>query len=149
MAQDIENTRSVEMYRRMQILENRGHCYFCEEGQKLFEKVPIHTGKHWYVTDNDNPYKGAVTHVMVVPHRHITLPDELNPDELHELYHEMIPWLREKLQIKGASALFRFGDTKLTGATLHHFHVHFIHGVERSGPGHSPIWAVVGFKKPE
>ena len=146
--QDLSNSRSIEMRQRMELLAGQGQCYFCKEGQNLFEKTPLHEGRYWYVTYNDSPYKGAVTHVMVVPKRHLTQPEELTGDELVELYQLMIPWLRENLQIQGASALFRFGDTKLTGATLQHFHVHFIHGVERSGPGHSPIWAVVGFQKP-
>ncbi len=149
MTQDINNTRSDKMRERMFLLEKRGYCYFCEEGQTLFEKSPLHVGEYWYVTESDSPYKGAVMHIMVVPKRHITLPDELTANELVELTQKMIPWTRDNLNIRGASALFRFGDTKLTGATLHHFHIHLIHGVEKSDINHQPIWAVVGFQKPE
>lgn len=147
MTQDISNTRDDLMRQRMLLLSERGHCFFCPEGQELFEKEKLHEGVYWYISESDSPYKGSVTHVMAVPKRHITLPEELTANELVELMHEMIPWMKENLNMSGISGVFRFGNTKITGATLHHLHFHFITGVERSNKDHPPIWAVVGFQK--
>jgi ATP adenylyltransferase len=144
--QDINNSRSEEMRRRMLLLRERGHCLFCEEGLKLLEKTKIHESQHWYVTMNDAPYAGATTHIMAVPNRHIKDPEELTSEELHELFQSVIPWLRKELGMQGLSGLFRFGRTERTGATIHHLHFHFIEGVDRIDTNHPPVMAVVGFK---
>jgi diadenosine tetraphosphate (Ap4A) HIT family hydrolase len=144
--QDIDNTRSNEMKRRMLILREQGLCLFCEEGMKLMEKIKLYQGNFWFVTINDAPCEGAAIHVMAVPNRHITNPEELTTEEFHELFQVVIPWLRKELGMQGLSGLFRFGNTKRTGSTIHHLHFHFIEGVDRASFDHEPVWAVVGFK---
>jgi diadenosine tetraphosphate (Ap4A) HIT family hydrolase len=144
--QDINNSRSDEMRRRMVLLRENNLCLFCQEGFNLLEKTKLFECKHWYVTINDAPYAGATTHVMAVPHRHIADPEELTADELHELFQVVIPWLRKELGMQGLSGIFRFGRTQRTGATIHHLHFHFVEGVDRVDLHHPPVWAVVGFK---
>lgn len=113
---------------------------------RLTKKKILFRGDNWFVTPNDFPYSGSKTHVLVVPVRHVITPKKLYTNELIELFSIIIPWLEKELGISGMTALFRFGDTKKTGATIHHLHVHFIEGVEKSSPDHIPITAVVGFK---
>lgn len=144
--QDIANAREEHQRENMQALSDAGKCLFCPDGLPFAEKQPIFRGEFWYVKPNDYPYEGAVTHVMAVPNRHIMNPEELTQDELFELFQVIIPWLRTELEMEGLSCLFRFGNTKRTGATIHHLHVHFIEGAERSSSSHPPIFAVVGFK---
>lgn len=144
--QDLSNTRSSEMRERMVLLQENGWCLFCQQGFTLMKKTKLHDGKHWYVTVNDAAYQGATTHVMAVPNRHITDPVEMTTEELVELFQVVIPWLRKELNMKGLSGLFRFGDTKRTGSTIHHLHFHFVEGEERVDHHHPPVWAVVGFQ---
>lgn len=144
--QDINNSRTEEMRQRMLLLKEKGWCLFCTEGMDLLEKTKMFEGEHWYVTVNDAPYTGAITHVMAVPNRHIKDPEELRTEELHELFQVVIPWLRKELGMQGLSGLFRFGRTQRTGATIHHLHFHFVEGVDRVDLNHPPVWVVVGFK---
>ncbi len=145
--QDINNSHSEAMTQRMLLLREKGWCIFCEEGFSLFEKKKLYSGKFWYVTANDNPYAGAVTHVMAVTNRHVANPEELTLEELTELFQAVIPWLRKEFGMQGLSGLFRFGDTRRTGATIHHLHFHFIEGIDKESHDHEPVWAVVGFKQ--
>ena len=144
--QDIRNSRSEEMKRRMLLLHEKGLCLFCEDGFHLMEKIKLFEGKGWYVTLNDEKYKGAVNHLMAVPTRHIKHPSDLTPDERNELFDTVIPWLEKVYGMQGISGVFRFGKTERTGATIHHLHFHFIEGVDRVTQDQEPIFAVVGFK---
>lgn len=144
--QDIKNSRTPEMRRRMKLLQERGICAFCKEGMNFLEKTELYSGQLWFVTINDAGYEGSVTHVMAVPRRHIRDPEELTLEELHEFFRVVIPWARNELKMEGVAALFRFGRTERTGATIHHLHVHFIEGVDRVDLNHPPVFAVVGFK---
>lgn len=145
--QDIANSRMGRQREEMEKLAKSGECLFCPGGLRLLKK-PIHfTGKYWYVAPNDFPYEGTTLHLVVAPHRHITSPEELTAEELGELFSEITPRLRREFGLDGCSALFRFGNTRRTGATIHHLHIHFIQGAERQSQDHEPIWAVVGFKQ--
>lgn len=144
--QNIENSRTQKMRERMAVLHERGQCFFCKEGQELFEKVNLFKTDLWYVTINDAPYPGAEKHVMAVPVRHLTTPEDLTHDERNDFFDTVIPWLRKEYGMDGLSCLFRFGNTKRTGATLHHLHFHCIEGAERKDQNHEPVFAVVGFK---
>lgn len=144
--QNIANTRSEEMHRRMLMLQERGHCFFCSEGQELFKKVHLFDSEDWYVAHNDAPLPGSVTHVIAVPRRHVLIPSDLTALERNELFDSIIPWVMEKLDMPGASIFFRIGDTTITGSTLCHLHVHLVRGVQRRDSDHKPIFAVVGFR---
>lgn len=145
--QDIGNARSFDQAQNMRALAAAGKCLFCSDGLTFAEKQPVFQGVYWYVKPNDYPYKGAKIHVMAVPRRHVTLPNELTLDELQELYQIVIPWLQQSHELQGCSGLFRFGDTRYTGATIHHFHMHFIQGEQKAEGETEPLFALVGYKK--
>ena len=144
--QNIENARSQQQKEDMEKLAEANACLFCKEGLTLTNKRVLFKGTHLYITPNDFPYKGVVHHVMVVPKRHIITPEEMTSEEYEELFTVMLPWLRENLKMDGCSGLFRFGNTKRTGATINHFHIHFISGAEKESKDHEPIMTLVGYK---
>lgn len=146
--QDIGNARLPAQAQNMQALAEAGKCLFCPGGLPFAKQQPVFQGMYWYVKPNDFPYKGAQVHVMAVPHRHVTMPNELSIDELEELYKVVIPWLQQSHGLQGCSGLFRFGDTRYTGATIHHFHMHFIQGDQKADGETEPLFALVGYKKP-
>lgn len=145
--QDIDNARSNHQIRNMHALAAAGKCLFCPDGLTFAKQQPVFKTKFWYVKPNDYPYDGAQVHIMTVPHRHVLSPTELTTEEIVELYHVVIPRIQTEHNMPGCSGFFRFGDTKFTGATIHHFHMHFVKGVKKPTTGEvKPIFALVGYK---
>ena len=130
---NIGNARVPEQVRRMQILKEKGLCYFCKQGTKKDSTLPviIRNGKFWYIKKNDFKADDCLHHYLIVPHRHIVDITHITGDEAVELYGKMIPWLKEKLDVRGYSMFVRSGDMKFTGATLEHTHYHFLVGGEK------------------
>lgn len=145
--QNIDNSRDEDQKRKMVLLQEKGLCMFCEEGFTFLGKEKIFEGKTWYVTKNDYPYTGSAHHIMAVPIRHLESPEAFTATELFELCSIVIPFLKTDLGMQGFGCFFRFGDTKKTGATQQHLHLHFVEGVDRESKDHPPIFAVVGFQK--
>jgi ATP adenylyltransferase len=144
--QDIANAKSDEQRRDMQALEAAKVCLFCPQGLSLKDKRVFHRGEHWYVTPNDFPYDGTKVHVMIVPNRHLLSFTDLSSEEILELP-KMLGWVNREFGIEGASMFARYGNTRYTGATIHHFHLHVAQGTEKSEKT-KPIFALIGYKQP-
>lgn len=145
--QDVENVRSKAQLESMEKVKAAGACLFCDEGMAILGKRKLLETTSWFVTDNDFPYEGAVNHVLAIPKRHVTKPEELTDPELMELFRELSPLVQKEFMLDGYTLLFRAGNTKKTGATLHHLHIHFINGVEKTHKDHPKVVATVGYQK--
>ncbi len=145
--QDVENVRSKAQLESMEKVKAAGVCLFCDEGMVILRKRKLLETTSWFVTDNDFPYDGAVNHVLAIPKRHVTKPEELTDAELMELFRELSPLVQKEFALDGYTLLFRAGNTKKTGATLHHLHIHFINGVEKTHKDHPKVVATVGYQK--
>lgn len=123
-----------------------GFCPFCEEHLAKHHTKPIlYTTKHWLVTKNAWPYTGARFHFLFISREHLGATEDLSPAawrDLHTLYRKIVAGNA----IKGATLVMRSGETKITGASVHHLHAHLIVGSPRTKTT-TPIKALVGFSK--
>ncbi len=124
---DIENSRPGTHYENViSKIRKDGVCPFCPEQLANYHTNPIlRETRHWKATDNMYPYKAARHHVLFIYNKHITHVSEMEDEawaELFGLYKEEIA----RRNIEGGTLLFRFGDTRYTGASVGHLHAHLI-----------------------
>lgn len=123
---EMENVRGEEQRKVMQEILERGHCPFCEENLLLYHKAPIFwRGKNWIVTQNQWPYRDKKQHFMLILRRHAVSLKEINAEEWEELGSHLHS-LESEFGIKGGALAMRFGDMKLSGATVAHIHAQII-----------------------
>jgi diadenosine tetraphosphate (Ap4A) HIT family hydrolase len=116
---DFDAARSDEQRRYMAELERAGTCVFCSP-----ERV-VHSGRWWYVAENDYPYRGTVAHYLIVPHEHVTSFDELPDDAGAELW-AIKRRLKAELEPLATATVERSGDMTLNGGSVAHLHTHFV-----------------------
>lgn len=123
-----------------------GFCPFCEEHLFKHHSRPlILKGRHWLVTENAWPYKGARLHFLIISRVHIEKTEDLSAAMWADL-HKTYWWLTQAYRFKGATLFIRSGETKLTGATVNHLHAQLLVGSPRTRKT-KPIKALVGFAK--
>lgn len=144
MSTDVSNARDPEQIRRMNILREKGLCYFCRQGSeedKTLPKVWLE-GRRWYLMENDFPLEGSVHHYLLIPKRHISLTHELTDMERREQANLELT-LQTMLCVTGYSMFVRSGDTRFTGATLTHLHYHFLVGGVKPNDGPTDLSTVI------
>ncbi|MCK9345192.1 MAG: hypothetical protein M0P64_03700 [Candidatus Pacebacteria bacterium] len=125
-------------------------CPFCVDFSKKRESFVYHNkpalvqGKHWVVTENFNPYKGAKHHLMFVHRRHIVSFTELTPAALKEFL-DITKKLEKDLSLPAGVFLFRFGDTDYTGGSVSHLHAHYVLGTKKRKDS-EPLLLYAGYK---
>ena len=120
-----------------------GICPFCPAHIRRYHKKPIiKTGRHWVLTENMYPYKGAKHHLLFVHKKHIERFSEISPAAWKELS-ALITFVAAKRKIKGGALLMRFGKTAYTGASVAHLHANVISPDIRK-KNRKPIIARVG-----
>ena len=102
MDKSLQNTRDPKQAERMQILKERGLCYFCQKENN--DNIPfpnkVFDAKFWYITKNDYPLDGQVHFYMIVLKRHAEDEEQVNALESTE-YPCIISWLvKEILECK-------------------------------------------------
>lgn len=129
-------------------------CPFCVDFSRKTDVFKYHTepiifhGRHWAVTTNFNPYKGAKHHFMIVHRKHILSFSELKPSALKELV-ALTKMLEEKFKLPAGVLLFRFGDTNYTGGSVSHFHAHLVLGAKKTGGEQEPLLLYAGYQMPD
>lgn len=125
---NLDNAPDPERRARMEQLAEQGICIFCPphvDGRGETTKRGL-----WQVSLNEYPYEGTERHLLLSPRRHVTSLMMLTSAE------EIDFW--EALHVMFGSDHFslwvRNGDTRYTGATIEHLHVHVV-----TSDGSTPI----------
>ncbi len=101
-------------------------CPFCFENLLKYHKKPILLeNKSWIVTENMYPYSNSKLQILFIHKRHIFSVNEIKPSEWKELNY-VVNYIIEKFKIKGGAFAMRFGNTKITGASVSHLHCHIL-----------------------
>lgn len=124
----LSHARTAAQRENMERIKKAGVDPFDWKQIGTYHAQPIlRKGAHWLVTPNDYPYEGTALHLLLIHKRDIRLPSELSPSAWQELGTH-IKWIEKKYRVTGGSLLMRFGDPALTGASVHHLHMHVIVG---------------------
>ena len=143
---NLDNTRRRpdSIYKSViQKIRDDGICPFCPEHfRRYHEKPVIKTGKHWILTENMYPYKGAQHHIILIHKKHIESLSEVAPEAWSELL-RMAKAEVKKRAVAGGTLYMRFGDPAATGASVAHLHANLISPDLRQ-KNREPILARVG-----
>ena len=138
-----KNSRTEEQRRIMEQIAQDGVCPFCIKHLKKYHKKPIILkGRWWHVTENMFPYEGSRLHILFIYKKHITSIPEVAQPAMYELF-QLIKATIKKYDIEVGTLLWRFGDTKYNGSSVHHLHVQLIVG-DVNKPNHKPIRVKIG-----
>lgn len=130
---DTSKARTPEQYEQFRKIELDGLCPFCSEHLEQYHEGPIvERGESWNVISNMVPYANTDTHLVLIPNRHVTKPDELTSDEWTQLG-DLITSYTKDLPYGGVA--FRFGDVSNTAASVAHLHVHILKPQSGLPPG--------------
>jgi len=122
----------------MAALEQRGVCLFCREnlsegaGHRVF-----HQTTWWTLTNNRFPYSGTRLHLLLIPAVHVSDMVDL-PEEARAEFWDVLGWARQNWELTFYGLGVRCGDSRFTGATLEHLHLHLIVG-DVFAPMHEPV----------
>lgn len=138
-----KNARVESQQKVMEQIARDGVCPFCKEHLGKYHEKPItHTGKWWVVTENMFPYKDTRVHLLFIHKEHITTISEVTPSAMKELFHFINAVVME-YDIQGGTFLWRFGDTKYNGSSVHHLHAQLVVG-DIDDPNHTPVRVKIG-----
>jgi thiamine-phosphate diphosphorylase len=111
------------------ILEEKSHdnCIFCRisADDPAIKKLVLYKDKYNMVLLNPFPYNRG--HLEVVPRKHFTDINQLNPEELKNLFllvQKSIVLIREVIKPDGINLGINLGEA--AGATIEHLHLHLV-----------------------
>ncbi len=107
--------------------KKKGGCFFCRmfKEKKNKENLVLYQGKNAFVVMNKYPYTNG--HLMVVPKRHCLNLEQLNDDELRELFDLLktsVRVLKASFHPHGFNIGMNIG--KAGGAGEDHLHLHIV-----------------------
>lgn len=120
--------RTEDQLKQMEDIAQRDICFMCPEHIDEFYTQKgglIAEGKYSYLVKNGYPYENTLHHLLIIPKAHITTLAEVSNDfwvEALDFYKKQV----KDLGVKGAALAMRFGEPSLTGATVHHLHMHLV-----------------------
>lgn len=141
---DLDHARTEEQRSLMEQITKDGVCPFCEDHITRYHPHPLHHS-HWCtVTKNMSPYEGTEAHWLIIIRRHVERFSELTKEEWDDVG-RAIAKLEKELALPGISILMRSGDTRYTGASVAHCHLHVIAGETDRTQG-LPLRARIGYR---
>jgi len=128
--------RTRNQKRVMDQIDEEGVCPFCGPNLERFHgKSSVKKSKHWSLLESKWPYKKTRIHLLFVAKKHMEHIEDLSATSWSDLL-QMAKWSIKKYKLKGGAFAIRFGDSNLTGATVHHLHAHLIEPeTDRKGMG--------------
>ena len=107
--------------------EKKGECFFCKNLKKKKSKknLILVQGEHVFIVMNKYPYNNG--HLMIVPKRHCLDLEQLNDNELKELFDLLktsLKVLKSSLRPHGFNIGINIG--KVGGAGEDHLHIHIV-----------------------
>jgi diadenosine tetraphosphate (Ap4A) HIT family hydrolase len=133
---DLANVRGKEqMEQYRQILEGNYDPF--ESVEKILElkNEVVYIHKNWIIFKNQH-YKGRKNSFVAVLRRFATDPGELDMMETLDAF-KIFKELCDEYDIRGGAFFMRFGDTRLSGASVKHLHFHI---VEPNPETPLPMW---------
>ena len=100
-------------------------CPLCPKTMRWHTKPILKRSNGWLLTENFNPYKNTAHHLLVIAPIHKEKLNQLTRRDWESLTY-LLNWAIKKIRIKGGGIAMRFGDTRLTGASVAHLHAHLI-----------------------
>ncbi len=122
---DLANCRSNDQKHQYQQILEEGYDPFetVERIKKLGNEV-VYENKNWIAFQNQH-YTDRKNHFVVIAKRFVTEPSELQIAEKFDLF-EAYEDLTNMYDILGGMLVMRFGDTRLSGASVKHLHFHIV-----------------------
>lgn len=120
---EIRNVRTRAQREHMQNTVEQGVCPFCKIDRSVNRVIRQRQSNRWRVWENPFKYKNHAHHIMIVPVRHVTHPQDLTKREWQDLQ-RLIAWAQKRYNIPGAGLVVRFGDVRYHAGTIEHLHVH-------------------------
>lgn len=141
---NFSHARTKEQITVMRKAVDDGVCPFCRESIESYHPKPIiREGKHWLVTENMSPYKGARFHFLFIyTPSHVESMSEISSEAFTELYY-LLNQVRNDNRIKGGTLILRFGDNKYNGGSVSHLHAQLVVG-DADSPDYEPVRTKVG-----
>ena len=137
----------TEEYRKvLEEIQASGKCPFCPENFFLHHERPIIAEyNNWFITENNWPYPKALGHFLIIGREHKGELSELTGDDMAAVNHLSDIVIQEK-NFEGGGLMLRFGDGKLSGATVAHLHFHLIIPERKENGLGETIWFPIGPK---
>lgn len=117
--------RNVRYKKQLDIMLQRELLGLDPFDSNIINQDILFTKNHWYVTQNKFPYEAIEQQFLIIIRKPIYNIDEMPLEAWIELK-EIMDRLRRDYDIEGGAICYRFGDTKLSGASLKRLHVHII-----------------------
>ena len=97
-------------------------CPFCSISS-VSDRI-VWEWSYWYIINNLFPYSGTEKHLMLIPYRHMKFSQDLNSDELLELWviHQFLA------SFFGSDDYFSCTRESISNRSVEHLHMHFIPG---------------------
>lgn len=128
----LPNARDDRQRDYMRRLDGDSVCLFCPDGMAGSAQQIAHSTDHWTITPNEYPYAGARLHLLLVPRQHVVDMLDL-PAEAQQDFWAALSWVRAAHGLDHYGLAVRNGDSRYTGGTIRHLHVHVVVG-DPAGP---------------
>ncbi|MSR76183.1 MAG: HIT domain-containing protein [Candidatus Ryanbacteria bacterium] len=122
---DPTNARTEGYARTLAEIQAAGLCPFCPENFRWHPHSIIFHEDGWRLTPNAHPYENAEYHLLIIPDRHYTGVWNISSQDWKTI-RDLVLKAGSRFKFKGGGLTLRYGDTKLSGATVAHLHFHLI-----------------------
>jgi diadenosine tetraphosphate (Ap4A) HIT family hydrolase len=130
---DLNNSRTEKQKVAMTRIIEGGYDPFLRENiLKEHEKPILKETKHWFVTENQWAYTNSKKQILFITQTYMETLEELSGEAFKELL-QLVKEICTEFDIKGGALCGRFGDTKISGATVKHLHFQVIESDTEKG----------------
>jgi diadenosine tetraphosphate (Ap4A) HIT family hydrolase len=100
-------------------------CPFCstERSRRRQQAVDLEDG--WMLLKNEYPHRGTKQMWLIVPRRHVTQMEELEPRDWRAIS-ELTKRCLKVGEIRGGGIMWRFGDPHQNAGTVAHMHINIV-----------------------
>lgn len=146
---DKRNSRGDSQDAVYQAIVDAGEDPFTKENLEKYHGKPIlFENFSWFLIENKWPYDNTKHHFVFILQRYAEHYTELTEIERADLP-LVISWIQRNYIAPGGAIIMRTGDTLYSGASVKHYHGHFI-VPDVDGPDYGPsnrVIAVIGGNK--
>ena len=143
---DLNNARTPEIRTVMEKLQAEDVCNFCPGNEHLGAMRPVlREGPRWTVRHNAVPLDNTRLHLLLVAKRHTLRLADLEPDDMLELL-DHLKWIEQNFQLEGGGFVMRFGEMKVSTASVQHQHAQLICAAisDQKDPNYEKVFFRVG-----
>lgn len=123
---DPSKVRSEDQLQEYERIFDAGVCPFCLEYREEYTQgTRLHDGPHWWLFQNNWPYKNTRRHIMAVLREHGIYMEDVPSGSGDELFAQLAKIEKEDGYTLAAIEA-RYGFVILTGASVAHLHLHLL-----------------------